>query len=145
MSLPRPEPGLVIRYSYLWWQEQRAGREEGTKDRPCAVVLTSEQRDEDILVVVIPITHAEPRDKTGATELPPRVKAHLGLDDERSWIVFSEANRFIWPGPDLRPLPGSAPPEFAYGFLPPKLFAVLKQRMIAKIRARHFKAANRTE
>ncbi len=145
MSLPVPEPGLVIRYSYLWSEEQRAGREEGVKDRPCAVVLTSEQHDGDTLVVVVPITHTEPRDQTSAIELPPQVKALLGLDDERSWIVFSETNRFIWPGPDLRPVPGSEPPEFAYGFLPPKLFNVLKQRMAAKIRARLFKSVKRTE
>lgn len=145
MSLPIPEPGLVIRYSYLWSEEQRTGREEGVKDRPCAVVLTSEQLDDDTLVVVVPITHTEPRDKTSAIELPPQVKTHLGLDDERSWIIFSEANRFIWPGPDLRPIPGGEPPEFSYGFLPPKLFTILKQRMAAKIRARLFKSIQRTE
>ena len=40
MIWPEPEPGLVIRYSYLWDREARAGREEGVKDRPCAVVMT---------------------------------------------------------------------------------------------------------
>ena len=34
---------------------------------------------------------------------PDTVKRRLELDDERSWIVLTEANRFIWPGPDLRP------------------------------------------
>ncbi len=28
MSLPKPEPGLVIRYSYLWLREHRAGRDD---------------------------------------------------------------------------------------------------------------------
>ena len=39
--LPRPVPGLVVRYSYLWLDEHRRGREEGVKDRPCAIVLGS--------------------------------------------------------------------------------------------------------
>jgi hypothetical protein len=39
VTWPVPRPGLVIRYSYLWESEVRQGREEGTKDRPCAIVL----------------------------------------------------------------------------------------------------------
>lgn len=39
MTLPVPEPGLVIRYAYLWDREAREGRDEGSKDRPCAIVL----------------------------------------------------------------------------------------------------------
>ena len=37
-ALPEPVPGLVIRYSYLWYTEHRTGREEGQKDRPCAII-----------------------------------------------------------------------------------------------------------
>lgn len=40
MSLPRPQPGLVIRYAYLWKREYDQGRDEGSKDRPCAIVMT---------------------------------------------------------------------------------------------------------
>ncbi len=39
MSLPTPHPGLVIRYAYLWKHEYEAGREEGSKDRPRAIVM----------------------------------------------------------------------------------------------------------
>jgi hypothetical protein len=38
VPLPRPVPGLVVRYSYLWYREFLDGREEGRKDRPCAIV-----------------------------------------------------------------------------------------------------------
>jgi len=38
VPLPEPVPGLVIRYSYLWYAEHVLGREEGQKDRPCAIV-----------------------------------------------------------------------------------------------------------
>ncbi len=33
-----PAVGDVIRYAYLWSHESGAGREEGTKDRPAAIV-----------------------------------------------------------------------------------------------------------
>jgi hypothetical protein len=41
MPLPTPEPGLVVGYAYLWQDEFDRGQEEGTKDRPCAIVLTA--------------------------------------------------------------------------------------------------------
>lgn len=102
MSLPKPELGLVIRYSYLWLREHREGREEGTKDRPCAIILAARQHDGETQVLVVPVTHSPPADGDAALELPPAVKRHLGLDDERSWVVLSESNLFDWPGPDLR-------------------------------------------
>ena len=42
MALPDPQLGLVISYSYLWHHEHNAGRDEGTKSRPCVVVLAME-------------------------------------------------------------------------------------------------------
>jgi len=39
MSLPLPETGFVIRYSYLWRDGAKRGQEEGRKDRSCAVIL----------------------------------------------------------------------------------------------------------
>lgn len=102
MSLPKPEPGLVIRYSYLWVREHREGREEGTRDRPFAIVLTSRHHDGETQVLVVPVTHSPPENFADALELPLAVKRHLGLDSERSWVVLSESNLFDWPGPDLR-------------------------------------------
>jgi hypothetical protein len=98
VSLPKPELGLVIRYSYLWLQEHREGREEGVKDRPCAIILAARHHDGETQVLV-PVTHSPPDDHAAALELPPAVKHHLGLDAERSWVVLSESNLFDWPGP----------------------------------------------
>ena len=39
VEIPDREPGLVIRYAYLWRSEHMRGLEEGRKDRPCAIVL----------------------------------------------------------------------------------------------------------
>ena len=81
-----------------------------------------------IISKIAPITHTEPLNPDAALEIPPKVKAHLGLDAERLWIILDDFNEFIWPGYDLRSVSGK-PGCFDYGFLPP-LF--LKQ-IITKI------------
>ncbi len=131
MSLPEPELGLVIRYSYLWKSEHDAGRDEGSKDRPCAIVLSVTAGDTGSRVTVLPITHTPPQNAAFALEIPAVVKQRLGLDFERSWIVLSEGNEFTWPGPDLRPQPGADLSSVAYGFLPPRLFGEILKRFIA--------------
>jgi hypothetical protein len=45
----------VIRYSYLWHDEYLAGREEGVKDRPCAIVISMRDEEGDMVVLVAPI------------------------------------------------------------------------------------------
>ncbi|MCC7271160.1 MAG: hypothetical protein IT561_00730 [Alphaproteobacteria bacterium] len=134
MTLATPKPGLVIHYSYLWWQEHRDGREEGSKDRPCAVVLTTEEDEGGVRVTVVPITHMPPALPDDGIEIPRSVKERLGLDHERSWIVVTEVNRFLWPGPDLRPVPRSAPARFEHGYLPPRLYEALRVRIIERLR-----------
>lgn len=95
MPLPTPEPGLVVPQAYLWRTDHLHGREEGAKDRPCAIVLTAIDEDGDTIVTVAPITHTPPRQPGEAVELPLATKQRLGLDDERSWVVASEVNRFV--------------------------------------------------
>lgn len=145
MSLPAPRPGLVISYSYLWADERRQGRDEGIKDRPCAVVAARQTLEGREIVTVIPVTHSPPRDPTLAVEIPPAIKAHLGLDDLRSWIVLSETNDFVWPGPDIRPIPGSSPTRFAYGMLPPRFYSHLRDKVLELSRIRRLSRVNRDE
>jgi len=55
MSLPIPKPGLVIRYSFLWNNEKAKGTVEGSKDRPCAIVVAVKRTaDGDIDTIVAP-------------------------------------------------------------------------------------------
>ena len=123
MSLPQPEPGLVISYAYLWRHEHNRGQEEGRKDRPCVIVLAVEKaKGKATRVTVAAVTHTPPHTDTIALEVPTKVKQHLGLDDTRSWIILDEVNQFDWPGFDLRPVPGHSD-KFAYGFIPPNLHA----------------------
>ncbi len=107
-GLPEPEVGLVISYSYLWKEEEERGQVEGRKDRPCAIILAVDvadaRADGGKQVAVAPITHTPPRDPNVAVEIPARIKEHLGLDSERSWVIVEEVNIFTWPGFDLRPI-----------------------------------------
>jgi mRNA-degrading endonuclease toxin of MazEF toxin-antitoxin module len=121
MSFPEPEAGLVISYSYLWHYEHEQKQEEGRKDRPCVIVLVVETSEQGTEVVVLPVTHLEPTDAAMGIEIPPKVKKHLGLDADRSWVIVAEGNRFLWPGFDLRKVPGSSD-QYDYGLLPPKFF-----------------------
>ena len=75
MPLPLPEPGLVIRYGYLWHSEFRLGRESGVKERPCAIIFTVRGVAGRVVVSVLPVTHTPPRDMADAVEIPATVKA----------------------------------------------------------------------
>jgi hypothetical protein len=147
LSFPAPEAGLVIRYSYLWKSEFEAGREEGVKDRPCAIITSVRLSPDagDTIVMVAPITHSAPQLADAAIEIPSPIKKRLGLDNERSWIVATEINEFKWPGPDLRPQQGGDLSSVAYGFLPPTMFRVLQQKLLSSIRAGTATRVPRTE
>jgi hypothetical protein len=145
VTWPAPQLGLVIRYSYLWTSESRSGREEGSKDRPCAIVLAVGAAQERTRVVVLPVTHAAPQPPDEGIEIPPAVKARLGLEHACSWIIVSEGNDFIWPGPDLRPLPGEGLQSVVYGFLPPRLFHAVRNRFLARARTGQAGTTRRTE
>ena len=127
MPLPEPVPGLVIRYDYLWRHEAKQGRIEASKYRPSVVVLSVTGKGTDKKVVwVAPITRRRPHDASAAIEIPNQVKQRLGLDAKKSWIIISEVNRFIWPGPDICPISQG---QWAYGVLPHRLFQAILDRL----------------
>jgi hypothetical protein len=145
VAFPAPVPGLVIRYSYLWASEHARGQEEGVKDRPCAIVLATANEAGDQVVTVLPVSHTPPSNPLLAVEIPAAVKRRLKLDDERSWVVLTEANRFIWPGPDLRTArPGDAA-TVAYGPLPYALFEDVRLKFIAALKGQAVSSVPRTE
>lgn len=145
MSFPAPSPGLIISYSYLWSGEYARGQEEGFKDRPCAVVLVTNDDAGEQIVTVLPVTHSPPADPDLAVEIPAAVKRRLRMDDDRSWIVLTEANRFVWPGPDLRPLTRGNASSVAYGTLPYALFEQVRLKFVGLLKARKAQAVFRTE
>jgi hypothetical protein len=145
LALTKATAALVIRYTYLWHGEYLLGEEEGLKDRPCAVVMAVQGKDGRDIVTVLPITHSAPQNAVDAIEIPAATKRRLGLDDLPSWVVLTEANRFAWPGPGLRPGVNGAPSSVAYGSLPERLFARVRQGLLAKIRGQAVSLVNRTE
>jgi hypothetical protein len=128
VSLPEPQPGLIIRYDYLWTDEAAAGRDQG-KERPACLIAAMDSTSAPRFVVILPITHTRPDKDTVGVEIPARVRDALGLDDAPSWIIVSEHNVDEWPNGGLAPLPGR-PGVFSYGFIPLGLFAQVKTKFL---------------
>jgi hypothetical protein len=142
LAIPSPEPGLVLNYAYLWHDEFRAGQEEGRKNRPTVIVLCATQAEnQSTIVTVLPITHAAPKNPREAIEVPQAIKKHLGLDDERSWIIIGEGNEFVWPGFDLRKVPNKD--AYEYGYLPPRFFDKVRDAFVEFARATRVSLINR--
>jgi hypothetical protein len=99
--------------------------------------------DGDVQLLVAPITHSEPLQAQRAIELPRVVKRDLGLDTERSWIMISEMNRFVWPGPDVRIVAKSGDPY--YGAIPDGLFIQLRDSIVALASKNRIRMVKRTE
>ncbi len=142
MPLPDPFPGLVLHYSYLWHDQYQRGLEEGSKDRPCVVVLAVTREDGDTVVTVAPVTHTPPRMAGEGVEIPAATKMRLGLDEGRSWIVVTGINRFRWPGVDLLPVPGKG--GYDYGVLPPGLFRQVRDGIASWVRLRKLRTTPRS-
>ena len=139
MAIEFPHAGQVINYSYLWRSEANEGREEGRKNRPCAVVLAQGEGR----VILAPITHSPPQEGTTAIEIPQHIKQQLGLDTEISWVVTSEVNVFSWPGYDLVPINRSNPSKVVFGTLPANLTKLILQRIKANALAKRLDQINR--
>lgn len=144
MALPTPQPGMLISYSYLWQDQKLSGETDGRKARPCAIVVASIDDDGDTIVYVVPITHRKPTDGPDALELPRAVKSRLKLDDEPSWIVTSELNRFVWPGYDLRLVARDKPGVFSFGFLPVEVFEAIKKGVARRRKQQRLKVVDRS-
>ena len=129
-----PKLGYVLRYHYDWSERTADAHASTQKARPAVVVLAVARHRERFLVRVAPVTHRPPDDAARAIEIPAPVKARLGLDGDRSWIILDHANEFVWPGPDVRPVPGRAPATIYYGPLPPSLFASVRKQLFGLLK-----------
>ena len=118
-------PGDVIQYSYLWGYEDLQGHVEGRKNRPSAVMIVHASTH---VVGVCPITHT-PAEAGQGVQIPMQTCARLGLDTQAPcWIITTEINQFIWPGPDIRKVPSG---EHSYGLLPAALFKTVREQLLA--------------
>lgn len=130
MSVPKPEPGLVFRYDYLWSHEAKRGQIAG-KDRPACLAVAMEAEAGPQIVVILPITHSKPSGETAGVEIPAAVRKGLGLDDAPCWVIVSEHNTDVWPNSGISPLPVSKT-KFSYGFLPPRLFNRVRDEFLKR-------------
>lgn len=134
----RPVVGLTICYSYLWHREFcDLERREGLKYRPCVIVLSHEAvkgLSGRFVADVAPVSHSRQYDGD-AVEIPLTVKRRMGLDMDHSWIVTTEINRFIWPGPDLHPVRRSDSPaetNWHWGVMAADVFRSAKEKILAR-------------
>jgi hypothetical protein len=139
-----PKPGLVVRYDFLWREEQRAGVESG-KDRPCAIILMSAERaDGSKDVLLCAITHSPPGRNEGAVEVPSAVSRHLGLDDEQSWIKTDQVNRLTWEkGRIPYGISQARKGEWAFGMIPQGLGKQVFEQVRERARSRTLQTVER--
>ncbi len=142
MTEDAPEIGLVIRHLYLWRDEKARGQEEGRKARPCVIVHKRQNEFDETVVFICPITHTPPVDSGCAIEIPQATKQRLKLDDERSWIVTGEINRFTWRGPDVVKTQSGS---IAYGYLPYGLTKAAVDKVKGNARERSLDIVNRDD
>ncbi len=96
-----------------------------------ALAVRSDEGETELWVVAVTHTAPTPRAADDGIELPAAEKRQLGLDDLPSWIVTTEANAFIWPGPDIRPIPGAPPGQMIYGRISDKLLTRVARSFLA--------------
>ena len=109
------------------------------------VVVAAEKRTHGTQLLVVPVTTRPPREGDLAVAMPDRVRQHLGLGDERCWIVADEYNVFTWPGPDIRPIRRGDDISPRYGAIPGKLFEEIRGVMLQAAGTGILKATRRTE
>ncbi len=143
MALPDLTVGLIVRYEYLW--SRRAARHPtADKDHPACVVLTYRVADRaEDFVIYLPLSHSPPGEDDEGIEIPDAVKARAGLDAGRQWILVSECNLDVWPQ-DLRMIPPGRG-RFHYGHLPPGFFRLVRDRFVARFRARRVASVRRDD
>ena len=116
MKKPNPEVGQIVRYDYLWRDEQLQGKIEGTKERPCAVIVAVQsQNDGSFTVLLAPITHSSKQANNAAIIIPEQAKTITGLDEDQSWLLTTEVNAVSWLDPGIVPAKKG---QWIYGYLP---------------------------
>jgi hypothetical protein len=143
MKKPVPEIGQIIKYDYLWRDESDRERIEGAKERPCAVVLATEQTDTgSVHVYVAPITHSAPKLGQRAIEIPVQATKMTGLDEARSWLVTSEVNRVDWLDAGIVTVKNG---QWLYGHLPRGIAKQAVRQVVDHWRSRTLRMVDRTK
>jgi hypothetical protein len=103
MHVPDEPPiGNLVAYEYLWLSQENK-RNDGAKVYPVALIFAKKIIASVTLAYAVGMSHKPPYASQKAIEVPKKLKRHLGLDEDRSWICTDQLNEFTWSGPDLRP------------------------------------------
>ncbi len=116
MSLPKPRPGLVIGYDFLFREQADAGLENASKPHPAAIILAIAEGLQT-RVSLVAISHSPPLtgEEGYKLKLTPAECRQMGLDSGDHWVNLRDINAFDWPGYDLVPsAPGG---HFEYGVM----------------------------
>lgn len=136
-----PKVGLVLPHLYVWRGEPAAGR--GSETPPAVIVVAATPLDGGrVLIAATPITNTEPPARQRVVPVPATVAAHLQLDAQRSWILCTEYNEFVWPSIGLAETPDG---RTAYGMAPQQLTAGVHREMLAARSDGPLRAMRRTE
>lgn len=105
MALPKPVPGLVIGYEFLFREDEEAGLENASRPHPCAIILVTKEGPNQ-RVSLVAISHSPPslNEAGHYMKLTPGECRHMGLDSGDHWINLRDINSFDWPGYDLKPI-----------------------------------------
>lgn len=105
MPLPKPSPGLVIGYDFLFREDEEAGLENANRPHPSAVILVT-QNGPNQRVSLVGISHSPPSPSEAQyrMKLTPSECREIGLDEGDHWVNLRDVNSFDWPGYDLVPI-----------------------------------------
>ncbi len=132
MTSRKPEMGDILSYRYLWSREAQRGVQEGSKARPSVVLLATEQDDDPLKVVLLPITHSEPNNLADAFLIPTDEAKSAGLDEAKNYVSLIEYNQFEWKGYDVESIPRSNPQTEYYGKISKDLLNQLVREVIVR-------------
>lgn len=110
MALPKPHPGLVIGYDFLFREQADADMGNSEKPHPAAIILVVKE-DVQTRVSLLAISHSPPGsgDEAYRLKLTTAECRQMGLESDDHWINLRDINAFNWPGYDLvRSAPGGS-------------------------------------
>ena len=149
MRIPDEPPiGNLVAYEYLWLSQQNT-REDGAKVYPVALIFAKKIIASVTLAYAVGMSHKPPVASETAIEVPRKLKRHLVMDEDTSWIYTDQLNEFTWSGPDLRPaewlskLP-SARDSCIIGALLTNWFALVKRDIIENLKLKRAHIIRRT-
>ena len=89
MYVPDEPPiGTLVAYEYRWLCQENT-RNDGAKAYPVALIT---------LPYAVGMSHKPTHASEKAIEGPKKLKRHLGLDEDRSWIYTDQLIHLAWSG-----------------------------------------------